>query len=528
MKLLSELKQESRKRYDQLAGMILPAQWRWHIENAIGINHDSFDRNLNGDGNGNQNFGIYWPVTFAIFGILFFYLFAGYFVFLDYPYQLGIFTIGFCGFCFLVMFGPKVTFLLYFATLFGTAINLPGIPISINRVFAFAFIASWLFRIVARQNFKLPLIFPFFLFITITFYAVLMNILLKAPESPVSFQQIIYTMVGIAVFQTYQSKEDFIKLIKILLTITCVISFVGVLEFIIRRDLFAHFSDNTQYAHSLRINGISKNAIQFAFNATWMIPFAVFLHIQSTTTSTRFWSLVVLVYLITACLLTFNRQTPIIISAMMIVGVAFMKYRYRGALIVGMVVVGALVSPLVIGKIIERFSSIGGDGRPDLSFAIRYDKVLVAMEILKDHWLFGIGLNNFNDYWFSYKPRGDLYLIHFDPERDYYIDLGYLQILVDTGVVGFTAFVVLIISSAVMWFRAFGRSLKLEDTFYRNLLAVLSMSFAQLLISLMIQDTFFTPRTYLLFFILFLVLIWTNRAYENQQKQKDAPVQSAS
>ena len=105
MKNMKQAFDKAKQRYDQLAGMILPDRWRWHIESALGLNHELGEgRSLIGDGEPRGNFGKYWPITFLVFSILILYFVAGYYIFLDFPYKLGFFTIGATGFFFLLIF----------------------------------------------------------------------------------------------------------------------------------------------------------------------------------------------------------------------------------------------------------------------------------------------------------------------------------------------------------------------------------------------------------------------------------------
>lgn len=456
-----------------------------------------------------------FKVTLFVVGLFALYVLYSFIMFKFLPELGPKLVIAGCAGLALVWLGPKVTFPLYFATWFSAAIPAVVVPISLNRALAALFVASWMAHLV-RYPPRIPRFSPVVILTLLTLYGVTLNIVMKDADSPASIQQVVYLFIGLAVFSVYRTKADLVGLLWSFLAITTVLTSVGILEFILRTELFPQLSDTTITDDNVRINGISRNAIQYAFNATWMIPGALFLHLQTERKWVRTLSMLLIIFLIICCLLTFNRQTPIILGAMIFGGILLIRYKYRTRLLVLFFLITACVTPFVVGKILERYNNIGA-GRPDVSIAVRYDKLMVAKEILKDHWLLGIGINNFQDYWFEYKPKGGLYQIHTDPEHEYYIDLGYVQILTETGIVGTLGFALLIGISFWIWLRAYRASRRDTDPLATNLLAFIAMNFIQLLISMLIQDTFYTPHTYLLFFLFFIVLTLLQEQKKIQQ-----------
>jgi len=402
----------------------------------------------------------------------------------------------------LVWIGPRVTLPLYFATWFGTAIHLGGVPVSLNRVFAAAFLLSAVAHVI-RRPFRVPFAPPTLLLGAITIYAVARGIAMKPAGAPASFQQLFYLATAFLAASTFRTREDFTRLVGTLLVITCALSSIGAVEFVLRRDLFAQFSDNTLHAGNLRINGISRNAIQFAFNACWALPWALFLFAEAMTPLRRRLAFCALLWLAGLALLTANRQTPFIVAGMLAVGLFFLRARGRGRLIAFFAIVALAVSPFLAARLAKRFGGVAEHGGRDISLAGRVDKVGIAFNMIeRDPW-FGIGLDNFKFRWYESRTVGEQYRLHFDKGMPQYIDLGYLQIVTETGVVGAALFALLIGTSFLLWLRGRRRARALPDTYSLNLHAVLAMGFAQLLVSLAIQDTFFMPHTYLLFGLLF-------------------------
>lgn len=412
----------------------------------------------------------------------------------------------------LVLMGPRIVFPMYFATWFDNAIPLPGSPLSLNQVLALGFVGAWTVSL-AQRRLVLPAKAPVAILSVLTIYAVAGGWIMKAPGAAPSYQQLFYLVVCFAAASTYRTERELLRLSLVLLAITCLTQAVGVWEFITRRDAFPQFSDYRFHAHDIRINGIAKNAIQYAYISVWMIPWAIVAHVEARTPRARMLTGAAVLYLAATALLTYNRQTPIILAAMMVVGVPMLRYQHRALVLAGMAAVALAAAPFVAGRVVERFQQIGGEGRPDISLAIRSDKATAAFDMIEQRPWFGIGLNNFKDIWWEHKQPGEMYIIQFEKGFSHFVDLGYLQILTETGRVGFGLFLLLMATSAAMWRQGRRLALRLPTTFHANAYAALAMGFVQLGLSMFLQDTFFVPRTYLLFGLLFAVWLATRAAF---------------
>lgn len=423
----------------------------------------------------------------------------------------------------LAWLGPRVTLPLYFATWFGTAIHLGGVPVSLNRVFAAAFLVSAVAHLI-RRRFRVPFALPVLMLAVLTLYAVGMGIAKKPAGAPASIQQIFYVAAGLLAASHFRTREDFARLAGAIVAVTCALSAFGLAEFVLRRDLFPQFSDNTLHAHSLRINGISRNAIQFAFNACWAMPWALFLFAESRTAARRRLALAALAFLAVLALLTFNRQTPFIVAGMMAVGLFFLRAKGRGRIAAFLVLCGLALAPFVATRLVARFQGDADHGSRDISLAGRVDKIGIASNMIRDEPWFGVGLDNFKFHWYERRTVGEQFRLHFDKGTPQYVDLGYLQIVTETGIVGACMFALLIASSFALWLRGRRRAQALPDTFVFNAHAALAMGFAQLLASMAIQDTFFMPHTYLLFGLLFAAAMIAKDEEQASSRAGQAPV----
>ena len=83
---------------------------------------------------------------------------------------------------------------------------------------------------------------------------------------------------------------------------------------------------DSQHAHPRFERLIAQSPLTAAATAaTWAMPWALLLHIQSRTRLGKSLSLAALLSLGVLCLLTYNRQSPVIIGAMFVVGLPLVR-----------------------------------------------------------------------------------------------------------------------------------------------------------------------------------------------------------
>lgn len=393
--------------------------------------------------------------------------------------------------------GPMVALPVYFATWFGAGFELHGLPVSVNRLAAVVLVLAFAVQFLRRPPRAVPIVVAGLLAV-LTVYAVAGGLLMKAPDAEPSFQQVIYLGVAIMAAMWLSTPREMLRLAAILVAITVAMSSLGLVEFLLQRDLFAHLSDHRNAPPDLRINGLSRNAIQFAFNAAWVMPWALVLAVESRRRPMRLLAAGALLFLMFVSVLTYNRQTPIIVAVMLGAGVLLLRSPWRGWLIAAMAVGALAVAPLVAQRVAARFADVGASGRPDVSYAIRRDKARIALRIIEANPLVGCGLNNFKDVWWEHREIGNLYVLHTQKEHRHYVDLGYLQILTETGMVGAALWLALMTAALWRWLAALRAAASEADTAHYHTLLAVGMGLVQLGLSMFLQDTFFTPHTYLL------------------------------
>lgn len=396
--------------------------------------------------------------------------------------------------------GTRLMLPVYFLTTFGTVIALPGVPpsISLNRVAAALLLGAALLETPAvRHRF---LVTPAVaLFAAFQLYYLPVSMVLAPPEIDFPIESLFYILIAV-VLATRFWRESWMRSISWAILLTSVLAVVvpGTIELIVGRNITV----SGVSGRLLRLNGLSVNAIVFAFTAVFAMPFGMFLALESRSFAARLVALGSVGALGVLALLTLNRQTPIIMAGVFLVFVALIRSSYRAHLLGIVVLIGLVAAPVVGAKVVERFSK-ASDFRKDPSLAVRRDKALIAYEMIgRNAWL-GVGHNHYHVLFKDYRPKGQLYILPWILDRHQYIDLGYLQILTEYGIIGSVLVMLLFIYTGIMFFRAYRHSLGFSDTFWTNLLAALAAVFAQLLISMLIQDTFVTPRTYILFGLFF-------------------------
>lgn len=390
------------------------------------------------------------------------------------------------------LFGTRVALPLYFATVFGEPANVPGIPISLNQAAAGFLILAFAIELFRRPWRAAPTL-ALVSMVLFHAYFVTMSIVLHQPGTPFLYQPVFYLLLTIVMAGFGADDRWRSWMLWSFFLITIVGALLGFAELALRQDIT--FRGLRRFGH-LRINGLGADAIQFAFTMLWGGFIGLYLFLSSRG-FLRLMCLCGAVTLFLASLVTLNRQTPIILFAMLIVFAYLCRWRYRPLLFVGIFTVTALAVPLVGAKLAERWSTASSVTK-DASLGVRYDKAITALEMVKAHPLVGVGHGNFRHLWPEYRPRGETVNLQDSWDTDIHVDLGYLQVLVEYGSIGLALYGVLVFGIGAALWRGLRIAKRIGDAELRNLFAMLCALFAQLCISMFIQDTFGIPRTNLL------------------------------
>lgn len=401
--------------------------------------------------------------------------------------------------------GSVVTLPLYFCTTFGTEILVPGLPISLNRALALllAFAGANEFlrgRTRIRITPALVLMVAFHVYI-------LGAAFIKLPENGEMFiQPAFYLIIALIVACNAWRETWRVAVLWTLFVASILISGIGYLEFVVGGDITLHGIEPMPRG-AIRINGIARDAIQFGFNASW--GGFIGLYLMTRVRGAILPQLVAIGTAVTllAAVLTLNRQVPFILAAMLVTFVFMCRWKFRRHLAVALVAGAIALTPVVGWKIIERIveaqSHVG-----DPSFAIRYDKAMIGKQMIAENPLTGIGHNYFQYLYRQYRPIGETVLIQDDWTSYHTVDLGYLQLIVEYGIIGVTMWLALIAALFLM-IRAARRGARASaDEDMMNYTALLAGLMMQLLVSQFLQDTFGVVRTYILMGLILGTAVW--------------------
>jgi len=282
---------------------------------------------------------------------------------------------------------------------------------------------------------------------------------------------------------------------------------VGLAEFALGADLVL-WGTVPLPRGELRINGIAPDAIAFGFMCLWGAAVGLYLATRAKGPLEGSVALSIVGVQLAAALLTLNRQIPVILAPMLVGFVVLCKWRHRRALALALLVSAAIAVPAVGAKIMERYSTATSSTR-DSSFALRYDKTVTAWEMLKANPWTGIGHNYFQYLHGQYRPIGKTVLMQDDWTQHHTVDLGYVQIATEYGIVGSAIWLMLIFALCGRLWRARALACRDGDTEMVNFTALLATLMIQLLASQTLQDTFGIVRTYILMGLIMGTAAWS-------------------
>lgn len=409
--------------------------------------------------------------------------------------------------------GTRLCFPLYYLTTFGTILSFPFLPVSVNRLLALLLFGAWSFEILRHRqvlHFSIPLVI--FLVFQVYYLGAAAFLLPDHPDAAYPFESFYYIFLTFLIFLGYTLKSWQKTLLSGIVVVTLLITVIpGLIELLTQRNLTL-----TGFRGPLdRLDGLSMNAIIYAFNAIYAIPLAFTLFMDSRSLVMRGFHLMTSLGLLAMSLGTLNRQTPITLAAIALVYFPLVRWQYKRWIVTPMVVGAIIVAPLVAGKLAERLS-VATDVMKDPSLALRRDKAVIALDLVRERPFLGVGHDYYQYIWRDHLVRGDMVILQYSWEKRQYIDLGYLQVLTEYGAIGAGLFFLLVISTIVLMIKFYRISRHLSDPWWTNLLAAVIALYTQFLVSMLIMDSFVTPRTYILYGLLFAVCTGIRRAHARE------------
>lgn len=404
----------------------------------------------------------------------------------------------------MVLAGPLVALSVYFGTTFAGGIVLPGIPVSVNQVVGLGVLAAWGLWIVAGRT-SWPGGGYLWLLVGSSVYFVLNAILGEDREAGLQFAKYIalYELLAFVLLTSLRRPAHWRFWFWMVLLFTALNAWVGLMEFVTHRDFFPGGSFTVKPLVPARINGLSQNAIMFAYNSLWALGPGIYLALEEQRPWRRMLAGGITLFIVLMALLTYNRQTPIVLLVMVGTGVLLLRHRIMPMLTLILIVLCVLLSPYIVVKMGERLTNVGYAVK-DPSYGLRRDKSRILINMTRERPLTGVGLGSFPTVWPKYIPE-NLWFLGTNRPSIQYPDMGYFQMLGESGFIGLGLDALLMGSGALVLLRRRRRALAARCFPVVNLCAVLAMLGAQLVISQMIQDTFFFPRSLWLFGMIVVV-----------------------
>lgn len=265
-----------------------------------------------------------------------------------------------------------------------------------------------------------------------------------------------------------------------------------------------------RFEFALRVRGTAANPIVFGWNMIYALPPAIALLFLERCWFPRFLAAALGTFCLLSSLFSLNRQ-GFVLTAVAVGGTLFFSpIRYRGmlALVFGLAAggLGLMMMPAMVERIVAALeadptAASGGLFR-DPSFLERRDAFITGMEALKAHPWLGIGLGAFAFSWRDFYPRdGSTYFTQttLEVERRF-LDNGYIQVLVETGIIGFlvSALVMVWLSGKVfsLWYRFSRHPQTQSETALGAWVLGLGAFVA---VGTLVQDTIMNPRVWILF-----------------------------
>lgn len=242
-----------------------------------------------------------------------------------------------------------------------------------------------------------------------------------------------------------------------------------------------------------RVYSLFDNANNFAELLVMLIPLDIGLLATSKTWKGRLFFLAVLAPCVVSIGQTYSRSGWIGLALAACVFIALTNWK----LVPVMVALGVAAIPFLPTTIYNRILTIGNT--KDSSTQYRFSIYEAVGELMKDYWVRGVGLGTD-----VLKKAFDAYPTMFDGNHPIHAHNNYLQMWVETGIMGFVAYLAMLaytVKSAVKSFYASA------DRRLRYLLAAAIAALCGILVISLAEYTWFYPRNMFTYWFLLGVIM---------------------
>ncbi len=344
------------------------------------------------------------------------------------------------------------------------------------------FIALWILKWILyrkEEGFKMtPLDLPVFIFITAMVFVLIVN----SPDFSISFegfratvQYILWYFVVIQLLRTEKGARN----LCIFFTLVCfVLALHGVYQYIIGAEMPAGWVDSKEEGVRTRVYSVLGSPNAFGSLMTLAAPVAVsFVFSMKRIKSKVFFAFVSFVMML-SLLFTFSRGAWIGFMIAVFIYVLIKDKRFLVPIAVGAVFLIAFV-PSVSSRITYMLSSEYIESSLRGGRLVRW---LTGIELVKANPFVGVGHGHFGGA--VAMNHGLSYIVGINVQKTFYMDNYFLKTAVETGLLGLSAFVVLIYQLIVNCIRTIritsDKPLKeLETGIFAGLIGVICHNFVE-------------------------------------------------
>ncbi|TCK93461.1 O-antigen ligase-like membrane protein [Natranaerovirga hydrolytica] len=173
--------------------------------------------------------------------------------------------------------------------------------------------------------------------------------------------------------------------------------------------------------------------------------------------------------------------------------------------IIGLTIIGVLSIPLLPPVIWERILTIGS--ATDSSNYYRLVLWNGAFDMIQDYWHLGTGL--------GYASFREVVPRYFSEMSPYHLHNTFLQFFVETGVLGITLLILLILMIIKITLKVIGNE---KDNYVKNTTAALLAAFVSIFIHGMFEHLLFNPKIIVYFWILIGLILINYKFYKSRGK----------
>lgn len=381
---------------------------------------------------------------------------------------------------------------------------LPFLPDTLNLLFMFFLLAVFFYNEFFRENSlltKSTIDMPIILFFIIITISTITSI------NPIgSFRDLAIHAAGFCFLfvmtNTIKTKEDFNSIVTILVFSATLVALYGLFQYVVGVEIDAAWIDVENNPDiRARVYSVFYNPNILAEYLIMTIPLSISLFWYSKKLSKKVIFLGTSLVMTLALVLTLSRGGWLGFAFSALIFIILVEWKLLLSLI-----------PITLGgiyflpqSILNRIMSIGN--LADSSNAYRIKMWAITMDIIKDHWVVGVG--------FGHLPFKQTYETYIRTMPIYHSHNTYLQLAAELGIPGLLAFLLFIF---ILFKYGINKLIRSGDKYTRVLSAGVLSGIGGLLAHGAVENVLYLPRIIITFWILVSFILTLVRINEGNEK----------